>query len=103
MGAGTIHKCIYVNGLVPMQTLNIISRRSLQHSLCQLKVFRSVITPAARKQARASQMARQVQHEVISAPTDYWGFTSQSQYLIIGDAIAEGSGNFDHLGFFNMR
>ncbi|KAH8019343.1 hypothetical protein HPB51_019174 [Rhipicephalus microplus] len=32
-----------------------------------------------------------------------WGLTSQNHYLIMRDAVVEGSGNFDHLGFFNVH
>lgn len=32
-----------------------------------------------------------------------WGFTSQNHDLIIRDAVVEGSGNFDHLDFFNVH
>lgn len=32
-----------------------------------------------------------------------WGLTSQNHHMIMRDAVVEGSGNFDHLGFFNVH
>uniref|UniRef100_A0A224YR07 Uncharacterized protein n=1 Tax=Rhipicephalus zambeziensis TaxID=60191 RepID=A0A224YR07_9ACAR len=32
-----------------------------------------------------------------------WGLTSQNHDMIMRDAVVEGSGNFDHLGFFNVH
>ncbi|KAH8027409.1 hypothetical protein HPB51_005247 [Rhipicephalus microplus] len=40
-----------------------------------------------------------MQHKVI----DLWGLTSQNHHMIMRDAVVEGSGNFDHLGFFNVH
>ncbi|KAH7977139.1 hypothetical protein HPB51_027000 [Rhipicephalus microplus] len=38
-----------------------------------------------------------------ASPIDLWGLTSQNHHLIMRDAVVEGSGNFDHLGFFNVH
>ena len=32
-----------------------------------------------------------------------WGLTSQKHDMIMKDAVVEGSGNFDHLGFFSVH
>ncbi|KAH8023434.1 hypothetical protein HPB51_014549 [Rhipicephalus microplus] len=32
-----------------------------------------------------------------------WGLTSQNYYMIMRDAVVEGYGNFDRLGFFNVH
>lgn len=34
---------------------------------------------------------------------DIWGLASQNHHTIMGDAKEEGSGNFDHLEFFNVH